>query len=110
MSIQAVLCKATPIALLLYIHWLLMALLFDLQTFISITFVGTGLEIMHTKHCPDWSKFLGGVALFMFFTKSQMAGNLSNRKLWVLEANMFIMRSGISVQNLMPLGQTGREI
>ena len=39
-----------------------------------------------------------------------MAENLSRQKLWVLEANVFIVRRGISGQSFMTMGKTGHEM
>ena len=39
-----------------------------------------------------------------------MAENLSRQKLWVIEANVFIVRRGISGQSFMTMGKTGHEM
>ena len=65
---------------------------------------------MCTKLHEDWSIFVGEVGFLVFFTKFKMAGNLSRRSLWVLEANLFIGRRDTSVQNFMSVQHTGPEI
>jgi len=58
---------------------------------------------MFTQFHADRSNFLGRDPFEVFFKTFKMEENLYKWKLWVLEANVFLMRRGISVQSFMSL-------
>ena len=64
-----------------------------------------------TKGCAPKSKRSFGI--LVFFTKFKMAEKISRRKLWVVEANLFIRRYiyvYIYIYSFMTVGQRGQKI